>query len=83
MYYSSQLVFENRYERHAILAHELQRPLRLTMGHACAGKEGKRRYGSNPFATAALDGVGWGGVGWVVSTTPRPLYPPGKARYIF
>jgi hypothetical protein len=51
IYYSSQLIFENRYERHAILAHELQRPLRLTVGHACAGKEAKWRYGSNPFAT--------------------------------
>jgi hypothetical protein len=31
------------------------------MGHACAGKEGKWRYGSNPFPTTVLDGVGVGG----------------------
>jgi hypothetical protein len=58
IYYSSQFMFENCYERHAIFAHELQRPLRLTVGHVCAGKEGKRRYGSNPFTTTVLDGVG-------------------------
>ena len=29
------------------------------MGHACAGKEGKWRYSSNPFATTVLDAGGW------------------------
>jgi hypothetical protein len=33
------------------------------------GPEGKQRYSSTLSLTSALDG------GWVVSTTPRPLYP--------
>ena len=38
------------------------------------GPEGEQMYSSTLPSTSAIDG-------WVVSTTPRPLYPPGQTRY--
>ena len=52
-------MFQNPYEQQALLAHELQRELRLTVGHACARTERRWRYSANPFATSALEVSGW------------------------
>ena len=48
--------------------------IKVTQLHAYAGTEWRRRYGSNPFATSALEGGGW--------PASRPgVLPPGKTRY--
>ena len=42
--------------------------VKVTSWHACAAREGRHNYSSNPLQPLCY-------MGWVVSTTPQPLYP--------